>query len=247
MRKELDKTTRVALITGGGKRLGKEIAIELANNGFVVIINCNQSEDNARKTVNELNKSGKSAIAIKADITKQSDVKRLVTTAIKKYKRIDLLVNNAGVIKDGTIRSTTEKSWNKVIDTNLKGTFFTSQSVAKHMFKQGGGQIINIASLGGVKPFVYYIPYSVSKAGVIMMTNCFAKALAPNILVNAIAPGTIKYKHRENRNNKMRQEKNLLKKYASAKDITDLVVFLATKNKHITGHTFVVDGGSSIL
>jgi 3-oxoacyl-[acyl-carrier protein] reductase len=247
MRKESDNRTRVALITGGGKRLGKEIAIELANNGFIVIINYNQSEDNARNSVNELNKSGKSAIAIKADITKQSDVKRLVTTVIKKNKRIDLLVNNAGVIKDGGIHSTTEKSWNEVIDTNLKGTFFISQRVSKHMLGQGGGQIINIASLGGVKPFVYYIPYSVSKAGVIMMTKCLAKALAPNILVNAIAPGTIKFDKREKNNIKMRREKNLLNKYATAKDITDLVVFLATKNKHITGQTFVVDGGSSIL
>jgi NAD(P)-dependent dehydrogenase (short-subunit alcohol dehydrogenase family) len=115
------------------------------------------------------------------------------------------------------------------------------------MLKQGGGQIINIASLGGVKPFIYYIPYSVSKAGVIMMTKCLAKALAPNILVNAIAPGTIKFEKSEKSSMKMRQEKNLLNKYASAQDITDLVVFLATKNKHITGQTFVVDGGSSIL
>lgn len=247
MRKKISNNTPVALITGGGKRLGKEIAIELANNGFIVVINYNQSEDNARKTVNELNKSGKSADAIKADVTKQSDVKRLVATVIKKYKRIDLLVNNAGVIKDGAIHSTTEKSWNKVIDTNLKGTFFTSQSAAKHMVKQGGGQIINIASLGGVKPFVYYIPYSVSKAGVIMMTKCLAKALAPNILVNAIAPGTIIFEEREKNKIKMWRENNLLNKYATAKDITDLVVFLATKNKHITGQTFVVDGGSSIL
>jgi 3-oxoacyl-[acyl-carrier protein] reductase len=247
MKNKLDNTNRIAVITGGGKHLGKEIAIGLANNGFLVVIDYYQSKDNAGKTVNELNKSGKSAVAIKADITKQADLKRLFKTVINKYKRIDLLVNNAGVIKDGAINSTTEKSWNEVIDTNLKGTFFASQSVAKHMLKQGGGQIINIASLGGVKPFIYYIPYSVSKAGVIMMTKCLAKALAPNILVNAIAPGTIKFEKSEKSSMKMRQEKNLLNKYASAQDITDLVVFLATKNKHITGQTFVVDGGSSIL
>jgi NAD(P)-dependent dehydrogenase (short-subunit alcohol dehydrogenase family) len=143
--------------------------------------------------------------------------------------------------------STTEKSWDETLDINLKGTFYASQAVAKYMLKQGGGKIINIGSLGGIKPFVYYIPYSISKAGVIMLTKCLAKSLAPNILVNSIAPGTIQFENTVRRKRNLKREKNLLNKFASPRDITDLIVFLATKNRHITGQTLIIDGGSSIM
>lgn len=246
MKKKFDNANPVALITGGGKRLGREIAFALAQSGFDVVINYFKSERSAKSIINDLRSCGNSAVALKADITKPTDVKKMVSSVIQKYKRIDLLVNNTAVFYEGTLNTTTEDLWDKTIDINLKGAFFTAKEVSKYMIRQKSGQIINISSIGGIKPFKNHIPYSVSKAGLIMLTKCLAKALAPHVLVNSISPGTINFLE-DKVTAKIKNEKTLLKKYADAKDITDLVVFFATRNKHITGQIVAVNGGSSII
>jgi NAD(P)-dependent dehydrogenase (short-subunit alcohol dehydrogenase family) len=237
----------VAIVTGGATGLGREIVITLSQNGYDVAIIYNKSARAANKLVQDLNTRNKKVKAFHANISNVSQIESVIKKVHSRFYKIDLLVNNAALINEATLLSVSEKYWDETLDINLKGTFFTSQAVAKYMLKQGGGNIINIGSLGGMKPFVYYIPYSVSKAGVIMLTKCLAKSLAPNILVNSIAPGTIRFEKSVKRKLNLKREKNLLNKFASPRDITDLIVFLATKNRHITGQTFVVDGGSSIM
>ncbi len=236
--------TKVALITGGGKRLGKRIALELAGNGFDVIVNYKTSKKEAAKTVKEIIKfTGKRAISVKADVTKPLQVRDMIKKSLEIFGHIDLLVNNSAVFYPGTLKNTSEKIWDATIDTNLKGTFLCSQEVSKHMLKRKAGQIINIASLGGIKPFAKHIPYSVSKAGVIMLTKCLAKSLAPHIMVNAIAPGTINLEGEYFQ----KEESIPLKNFAESADITDMIIFLALKNKHITGQVISIDGGYSIV
>jgi NAD(P)-dependent dehydrogenase (short-subunit alcohol dehydrogenase family) len=247
MIKSIKHQNLIAVVTGGASGLGREIVIALSQNGYDVAIVYNKSTRAANKLVQELNSRNQKVEAFHVDISNKSQIERVIKKIYSRFHKIDLLVNNASVINEATMLSTTEKSWDETLDINLKGTFFTSQAVAKYMLKQGGGKIINIGSLGGIKPFVYYIPYSVSKAGVIMLTKCLAKSLAPNILVNSIAPGTIQFENTVRRKRNLKREKNLLHKFAAPLDITDLIVFLATKNRHITGQSFIVDGGSSIM
>jgi NAD(P)-dependent dehydrogenase (short-subunit alcohol dehydrogenase family) len=246
MKKTKINRNKVAIVTGGAVGLGKEIVNVLVQNEFKVAIIYNKSHNDAIKLKKDLNSSGSLTEIFKADITKHSEIKKAINSIYSRFKSIDVLINNSSIIEEMRLENITEKLWDKIIDTNLKGTFFTSQAAAEYMFRQGGGQIINISSLGGIIPFKNYIPYSVSKAGVIMLTKCLAKSLAPKILVNSVAPGTIGSESRSHIK-KLKHEKNLLNKYATAKDITGLVLFLAEKNNHITGQTFLVDGGRSIM
>ncbi len=234
----------LALITGSAKRLGREIALGLAKNGFNISIHYNKSKTEAMELASEIETSfHKSVLLVKADNSKVSHIETMMNRVMKQFGRIDLLVNNAAVFIKSGWKETTEEIWDKSLNTNLKGAFFCSKLAAKYMLKKGGGNIINIASIGGIKPFANYVPYSVSKAGLIMLTKCLAKSLAPYILVNAIAPGTIEFKNEDVNNN----EKILLKDYIKASEIADLVVFLSTKNKHITGQIISIDSGNSLI
>lgn len=234
----------VALITGSAKRLGRAIALGLAKNGYNICLHYHKSKTDAEGLAAEIETLfQKSVLLIKADISKVSQIEAMMKQVLKKFERIDLLVNNASLFISSPIEETTEKIWDKSLNTNLKGAFFCSKIAAKHMFKRGNGNIINIASLGGLKPFANYVPYSVSKAGLIMLTKCLAKSLAPDILVNAIAPGTILFEGDAIHHN----ENILLKEYTNASEISDLVVFLATKNKHITGQIIPIDSGNSLI
>lgn len=244
MRKRTENTYQVALITGSAGRLGRELALGLAKNGFNICINYNKSKTEAQKLASKIEVSfRKSVLLVKADISKVGQIEAMMKQIVNKFGHLDLLVNNASVFIKSRVEETTEEIWDKSLNTNLKGAFFCSKIAAKHMSKKRGGTIINIASLGGIKPFANYIPYSVSKAGLIMLTKCLAKSLAPHILVNAIAPGTIEFENEKSNRN----EKILLKDYTKASEITELVVFLATKNKHITGQIISVDSGNSLI
>jgi NAD(P)-dependent dehydrogenase (short-subunit alcohol dehydrogenase family) len=145
------------------------------------------------------------------------------------------------------VLTATERLWDEALDTNLKGMFFCSQAAAKAMLKQGrGGSIVNIASVGGLQAWSGYLPYSVSKAGVIMLTRLLARGLAPSIRVNAIAPGTILLEHEPRGVSRIPMRRIPLRRYGKAGDITELVVFLATRAGYVTGQVFAADGGRSI-
>lgn len=237
----------VAIVTGAGKRLGRQIALALGRNSYRVVVNYHESRTGAAKTVSDLRQAGCEAHAVGADISKRGDAARLVRRAIEIFGRVDLLVNNSAVFIDSPLEDTTEQIWDKTIDINLKGTFLCAQAVAPEMIRQKSGKIINIASLGGLQAWSRHLPYSVSKAGVIMLTRCLAKGLAPDVQVNAIAPGTILMGREEDPHQEHVPVSTIpLKRYGRASDVTDLIIFLASSASYITGQVFVVDGGRSI-
>lgn len=246
-RREEGGNSPVALITGGGRRLGRQIALALGREGFDLVVNYHHSREEALSTVASLSRMGRRAIALHADVSRKSQVVEMVARAQDHFGRIDLLVNNAAVFTESPLDRTTERIWDKTLDTNLKGPFLCSQAVSGHMLRRKTGRIINIASLGGIQSWARYLPYCVSKAGVIMLTRLLAKSLAPHIRVNAIAPGTTIIRGEEDPSvSHIDRDKILLKKYGTPRDITDAVIFLALKVEYMTGQVLVVDGGRSI-
>jgi len=237
----------VALVTGSGRRLGRRIALALAEAGFDIVVNYNQSEQAAKSTCSEIIGIGRQAVAIKADISVPAEVQELVEKSLGKFKRLDVLINNAGIYTRSLWNEINPTLWAEMLDVNMTGTFLCTQAVGREMFQQGGGRIINIASIGGIQAWPRHIPYSVSKSGVIALTRCFARALAPHVMVNAVAPGTIILEGEEKPDTQhISVERIPLGRYGVPGDITSVVLFLAQSAPYITGQIFAVDGGRSI-
>jgi len=238
---------QVALVTGGGKRIGRAIALTLGRAGADVIVNYNQSREGAQATAREIESLGAHAIALRADVSRPAQVAAMFRTIEKRFARLDLLVNNAGVFFPRKWDELEEKDFDCVLGANLKGPFFCAQAAARMMMRQGQGNIINISSLGGLQAWPSYMHYCASKAALISLTRSLAKALAPTIRVNSVAPGTIMFPD-EARNAVTRKLIGAipLRKAGDADDIAQMVLFLATHSEFITGQTFSVDGGKSI-
>lgn len=246
----MSRNNKVALVTGGARRLGKDICMDLGKSGFDIILNYNNTaKDVLDRSVKEISETGTSVTAIKCDVSKVSEIKSMFETVASKFENLDLLINNAAVFEQTNFLETDEDVFDKHINTNLKSTFFCSQEAAKIMLKSENetGRIINIASLGAIENWTGFIPYSLSKTGVIKLTALLAKKLAPNILVNAIAPGTILIENDENQTvNTAEIKKYPMKRFAKSGDLTSLIIYLANENNYITGQTFTVDGGRSL-
>jgi NAD(P)-dependent dehydrogenase (short-subunit alcohol dehydrogenase family) len=243
----LSRANRVACVTGGGRRLGKHIALALGKEGYDVIVNYHSSARGAQETVNSLRAMGRKSIAVKADVSNKRAVTKMIRRAVKLFGNIDILVNNAAIFLDSPLLKTDERTWDRTMEINLKGVFLCSQAVAPYMLKRGSGKIINIASLGGIQAWKQHLPYSVSKAGVIMLTRILAKTLAPRIQVNAIAPGTIFMEGEETGGYKHVPKRKIpLKRYGKPSDITSMVTYLASSADYITGQVFTIDGGRTI-
>jgi NAD(P)-dependent dehydrogenase (short-subunit alcohol dehydrogenase family) len=241
------KELGVAVVTGSGRRLGKHIAIALAKRGYDIVVVYKTSEEGAKETARSVEALGRRGFTVQADVSVPTDVERLVSQSMDNYHRIDVLVNNAGIFSRTPWDSIDLETWRKFLDTNLTGAFLCLQQAGREMVKQGHGRIINIASIGGIQAWPKHIPYSISKSGVISLTRCFARALAPKVMVNAIAPGTIIMDGEENPTiTHIPVERIPMKRYGVASDITSVVVFLATLATYITGQVFPVDGGRSI-
>ena len=241
-------TDRVALVTGAGRRIGKVIAIELARAGARVVLNYNRSAAEARRTVRDIDALGADAIALRADVSKPREVRAMFRSVERKFGRLDILVNNAGVFFAAPWEKLSERDWDKVLGINLKGPFFCAQAAARIMLRHGGGRIINISSLGGLRAWPSYMHYCSSKAGQIMLTRCLAKALGPKIAVNSVAPGTILFPGEEPSAGQRRSiPLTPLGKAGRPEDVAQVVVFLATTAEFVTGQVIPVDGGQSIL
>ena len=235
---------KVALVTGSGRNMGKAIALGLAREGVNLVINYSSSKKGAEETKTEAEKFGVKAVAIKADISKAEQVRKMVERAEEEFGGIDILVNNSGVIKRATLDELDEETWDNIQDVNLKGVFLCCKIVSKGMKNRKNGKIINISSLGGIKAWPSYMAYCASKAGVIMLTKCLALSLAPYIQVNSIAPGTISFPDEVNEEAKENFLKKIpLKRFGDYEDIVKTVVFLCRDSSYITGQTIVVDGG----
>ncbi len=241
---------KVALVTGSAKRLGKEIAKSVAGCGYNVVLHYHKSNKlDVKRIKSDFEKFEVGVLPVKADLSDVKEIKKLFKKIKEKFGRLDLLINNAAIFRKIDFFDIDEKTFDEFIDTNLKSVLFCSLEAAKIMKKsvEKKSQIINIASLGGVLNWVDHIPYSVAKAGVIKLTQLMAKRLAPEILVNAIAPGTIWIENDANKNVIAKEkEKYPMKKFGDTNDITSLIGFLVKENKYITGHTFIVDGGRSL-
>lgn len=241
---------KVALVTGGVRRLGRDISIALSKTGYDIILNYNNSsEEELNNTIRLTEEAGVRVIPLKCDVSKVSEIKKMFQTVNAEFKKLDLLVNNAAIFEHTDFLETSEETFDKFINTNLKSVFFCSQEAARIMLKSDENicKIINISSLGGIENWTGYIPYSLSKTGVIKLTQQLAKRLAPKILVNSIAPGTIVIENDKNENiNPDDEKKYPMKRFAKPNDLISVLNYLADNNTYITGQTIVVDGGRSL-
>jgi len=178
---------QVALVTGAAKRIGRGIALRLAEAGAAVVVNYNRSKSEAEATVREIASTGGRALAWQADVSRKDQVHAMFDATQAQFGRLDILVNNAGVFFPARFESLTEEQWEAILDVNLKAQFLCAQAAAPLMKRLGRGRIVNLSSIGGLEPWPKYTPYCVSKAGVIMLTRCLARALAPEITVNSVA------------------------------------------------------------
>ena len=237
---------QTALITGASRGIGKAIAISLAKEGAEVIINYSSSFENANKVVSEINSFGGKAYAMQADISNENSVNELIKTVLEKNSHIDVLVNNAGITKDGLLMRMKADDWKGVLDLNLSGVFYCTRAVSRQMLKQKKGRIINITSVVGVMGNAGQANYSAAKAGVIGLTKSAAKEFASRgITVNAVAPGFISTDMTKGLDNESILSAIPLGRFGSPEDVAGAVRFLAADPSaaYITGQTIQVDGG----
>ena len=244
-------TGKVALVTGAGRGIGRQIALTLAQNGAAVIVNYNGSKDSAEEVVAAIRQSGGSAEAMQCNVADFASSEEFVRTVLDQYKRVDILVNNAGITRDNLIMRMTEEDYDAVLDTNLKGAFNMIRHLSRSMIRQRSGRIINISSVSGVLGNAGQSNYSASKAGLIGLTKSVARAFASRgISVNAVAPGFIDTDMTRNMTEEAKKALNSMipmGRMGSAEDIADLVLFLAGEHSdYITGQVICVDGGMSM-
>ena len=238
---------KTAVITGATKGLGKQIALELAKDGFEKVINYRTENDSLAQMVEEINKTTK-AYTFKADISNFDEAKALIDFATSETGKIDLLVNNAGITNDKLLVRMSEEDFSKVIDINLKGTFNCIRHASRLMMKQKFGRIVNISSVIGLIGNVGQANYAASKAGVIGLTKSAAREMAPySVTVNAIAPGFIKSDMTDKLTDEIKDNIKSsipMRKIGEPKDVANLVKFLANdETGYITGQVINVDGG----
>jgi len=238
---------KVAVITGAGSGIGKETALLFAKEGAKVVV-ADVNEMGGEETTADIKKNGGKAFFTKLDVTNREQAKQMVKITLEKYGRIDVLINNAGIVQDAFLSKMTEEQWDKVIDVNLKGVFNCSQAVVEVMMNQGNGVIINTSSIVGLNGNVGQVNYAATKAGLIGMTKTLAKELGKKgIRVNAVAPGFIMTPMTSNVPEKileMMREKTPLRRLGEPVDIAYAYLYLASEEaKFINGAVLCVDGG----
>jgi len=237
---------QTAIVTGASRGIGKAIAIFLAKEGAEVIINYSSSFENANKVVSEINSFGGKAYPLQADISDENSVNELIKTVMDKHNQIDVLVNNAGITKDGLLMRMKTNDWQKVLDLNLSGVFYCTRAVSRQMLKQKKGRIINITSVVGLMGNPGQANYSAAKAGVVGLTQSAAKEFASRgITVNAVAPGFISTDMTKDLNSEAILSAIPLGRFGAPEDVAGAVRFLAADPSaaYITGQTIQVDGG----
>ena len=237
---------KIAIVTGASRGIGREVAKELAESGITVIANYNKSEEEAKKLQQELEEQNFKLEIFKADVSKREDVKKLVEYTIKKYGKIDILINNAGISEYKLFTDETDEDWDKLINTNLYSAFAMSQEVIPTMVHNKKGCIINISSIWGIVGGSLEVLYSISKAGLDGMTKALAKELGPsNIRVNSIAPGMINTKMNSKFTEKEIEEikeEIPLERLGDPQDIAKCVKWLIDDN-YTTGQVISINGG----
>ena len=241
---------RVAIVTGSSRGIGKGIALMFAESGADVVVCSRNTDGRLEAAAEEIRKLGRRSLAIKTDVTRAGDVENLVGKTKDELGAVDILVNNAGTIIRANVVEHSEADWDRVLDTNLKAVFLCSRAAGKVMMAQKRGNIINIASYRGVVASPGRASYSVSKAGVIMLTSVLAYEFASyNIRVNAIAPGWVKTELTEPLWGDPKRSKTItdtisMARWSTVEEIAKVALFLASETAgYVTGHTLLADGG----
>ena len=239
---------KVALVTGAGRGMGRATALALANDGANVAVT-DILADAVEETSTDVRATGRNSVAIAADIGDGGDIDRVIADAVSALGRVDILVNNAGVTRYLDIMDITEEDWDRIHRVNARGAFFVMQRTARQMIDQGGGgRIVNIASVAGITGQGSCIAYCASKAGVISLTKSLARALGPDILVNAVAPALTETRWLDGveRAPEMREnfrKASALNRMGTAEDVAEVTLSMATDWSFVTGQIVVVDGG----
>jgi len=235
---------KVALVTGGARRIGKAIALGLASRGCHVAITYRTSRQEAAATVELIRKRRVKALALKVDQREGAQVRQAVKTVFSRFRRIDILVNSASSFYPTPWAQVTEAQWEDLLSTNLTGPWRFAQAVAALMKRRGSGKIINIVDTAAFSPWPEFLPYCAAKGGLVTLTKGLAKALAPSIQVNAVAPGPILFPPGISaREKKQALNRTLLKRVGSPEDLLQAVLFLLEGSDFVTGVILPVDGG----
>lgn len=243
---------KVALVTGASKRIGREIALTLAERGVSLILHYRKSRREAENLCEEIRDRGSEAVLIQADFGHsrrplQARIRRFVREACRKAGRIDILVNNASVFYPTPFEQITEKAWDDFFTVNLKAPFFLSREIGLGMVRRKAGKIVNLVDASAFRPHPKYLPYALSKVGLAAATEGLAKALAPRVQVLSIAPGPIlPARGSTHRQNDIIARKTLLKRFGHPRDIARTVRFFVEDTDYITGAVLPVDGGAFI-
>lgn len=244
----MNEDAKVALITGATRGIGKQIALELANQGYNIALNYRKQNEELEALKKEIESQNVKCLTVYGDVSNYEDVEKFIKEIIKEFGKIDVLVNNAGITKDMLLMRMKKEDFESVIDVNLIGTFNVTKNVIPYMMKARNGKIVNISSVVGISGNAGQTNYSASKAGIIGFTKSLAKEVASrNINVNAIAPGFIKTDMTDILKEEVKEEisKTIpLKRMGEAKDVANLVKFLVSEeSNYITGQVINVDGG----
>ncbi len=238
---------KVALVTGAGKRVGRAIATAFAHRGANVALHYRSSRTEAQELANELSPTGVRAVPFHADLEKVSEIESMVGEILSALGHIDILVNCASLFYRKPLEEVSEADWDGILDTNLKAPFFLSKFAGLAMRRQGAGKIVNIGDWAGIRPYKDYLPYTVSKSGLIGLTRALAKALAPEVQVNCLALGPVLPPDDYNANEVGSLIKGtLVNRIGSPEDVARGVLFFCEGTDFATGATLVLDGGRLI-
>jgi pteridine reductase len=235
---------RVVLVTGAAVRVGREIARAVAARGADVVVHYRSSVEEAEGLAREIAGLGVRAVTVRADLERAAEVRRLVTDALAAMGRIDVLVNNAAIFPRTPLLEVTEEEWDRTLAVNLKAPFLCAQAIAPHMLERGSGKIVNLADVAAFRPWPSYLPYCISKAGIVTLTQILARALAPAVQVNAVAPGAILFPDDWDAERRERLLAQIpLQRTGTPADVARTVLFLLEGSDYITGAVIPVDGG----
>jgi 3-oxoacyl-[acyl-carrier protein] reductase len=242
---------KVAIVTGGATGIGLAISLQLAQDGFTIVVNYHSSAQAAHDLVNQIQGMGGQALAVQADLSKVTEAEKLIKITLDTYQRLDVVVNNAGITDDTLMLRMSETQFDRVIETNLKGVWAMCKYALKPLMQAGNGRIINIASVAGMMGNIGQANYAAAKAGVIGLTKTLAREMASrNLTVNVVAPGFIQTNMTANLSPQIKEAALAmipLKRFGIPEDIAQMVSYLASsKAQYITGQTFVVDGGMTM-
>jgi NAD(P)-dependent dehydrogenase (short-subunit alcohol dehydrogenase family) len=237
---------KAALVTGGAHRVGRVLALALAESGADVLVNYHTSETAAADTVRAIEALGRRAVAVAGDVSDPGQVRALVAAAHAHFGRIDIVVNNASRFDRAPLAEITPEAWDRALDVNLKGPFLLAQAAASAL-RETRGTIVNIVDLSAFQPWPSFIPHAVSKAGLLHLTRCLARALAPDVRVNAIAPGTVlPPEGYDGTDYAGGMDRRVLARAGEPADVARALRYLV-ESDFVTGEVLVVDGGRLLL